>query len=206
MNASPKTKQKYHHGDLHATLLNATSELIEKKGKDDLSLRKLAESVGVSRTAVYHHFKNKNDLLCAVAAQGFTQWKTISESIFQDKDLSVEQKFKAFFYQYVKFASENPSIYDLMFGRTIWKDAESTNDLKDIAYPTFQYQVEMTKLWQKNGLLPNNESALRLAQVTWSTMHGMARLFIDGIYTDTDNIEEMSACAINVFLAQQDNI
>jgi len=196
------TKQKYHHGDLQATLLAATSAFIEQHGKDDLSLRKLAESVGVSRTAVYHHFKNKNDLLCAVAAEGFKLWLKTLEEIYRDPALSPQEQFKAFFYQYVKFAKDNASIYDLMFGHTIWKDAEGTKALKDVAYPTFQHQVEMTQEWQDKGLLPQGENSLRLAQVLWGSMHGIARLFIDGIYTNTDNIEEMVACAINVFLVK----
>ena len=52
-------------------------------GIEALSLRKLAEQVGVSRTATYHHFKDKHDLLCAVAAEGFSALeKNIEQSDF----------------------------------------------------------------------------------------------------------------------------
>ncbi|WP_440876608.1 TetR/AcrR family transcriptional regulator [Thalassotalea sp. PLHSN55] len=200
--SNEKTKAKYHHGSLQSTLVSAATKMIEADGIDNLSLRKLALSVGVSRTAAYHHFTDKNDLLCAVAAQGFMAWKAIEEQVFNDQSLSNEQRYRQFFMRYIQFAAENPSVYDLMFGRTIWKDATSTQSLRDAAYPSFQYQVEMTKTWQQQGILPADENSLRLAQVTWGTMHGIARLLIDGIYADSHNIDEMCECALNLFLNQ----
>lgn len=199
----PSAKSNYHHGNLQETLINAATKMLEQGGIDNLSLRKLAESVGVSRTAAYHHFTDKNDLLCAVAAQGFVQWRATEQAVFADQSLSMEQKYKKFFLSYITFAADNPSLYDLMFGHTIWKEDKSTQTLKDVAYPSFQYQVDMTKTWQEQGLLPSGEKTLRLAQVTWGTMHGIARLLIDGIYADISHIEEMCDCAVSVFLAQK---
>ncbi len=57
----------------------------------------------------------------------------------------------------------------------------------------------MTKAWQAQGLLPKEQDSLRLAQVTWATIHGMARLLIDGIYADNSHIDEMCECAVEVF-------
>ncbi|WP_286262688.1 TetR/AcrR family transcriptional regulator [Thalassotalea atypica] len=195
-----KTKSKYHHGDLRPSLLNAATSMINEGGVEALSLRKLAEQVGVSRTATYHHFKDKHDLLCAVAAQGFAKWHTIEEEIFNDTSLTVHERYRKFVFSYIEFASQNPAIYDLMFGNTLWKHNQANQALRDIAYPCFQYQVDMTKAWQEKGILPQGEATLRLAQVTWSTMHGMARLIIDGIYADASSIEEMCECAVNLFM------
>ena len=64
-------RPSYHHGDLRQALLRAAKQLIAEAGIENLSLRKLAERAGVSRTAPYHHFSDKNDLLCAIAAEGF---------------------------------------------------------------------------------------------------------------------------------------
>jgi hypothetical protein len=58
----------------------------------------------------------------------------------------------------------------------------------------------MTRYWQEKGLLPDNKDALRLAQVTWGTLHGIARLLIDGIYADNSHIEEMCDCAADLFM------
>jgi len=197
--AQTPTKARYHHGDLHSSLITAATIMINESGVEHLSLRKLAERVGVSRTAAYHHFKDKNDLLSAIAAQGFKAWQQRSEHIFNDLKTGSHEKYRRFVHAYVNFATENPSLYELMFGSTLWKTDSCSQTLKDIAYPSFQYQLEMTKLWQQQGLLNAQENTLRVAQVTWATLHGIARLLIDGIYADANNIDEMCECAVNLF-------
>ncbi|MFA3789884.1 TetR/AcrR family transcriptional regulator [Aliiglaciecola sp. SL4] len=193
-------KARYHHGDLRTSLILTASSMLKDNGVENLSLRKLADQVGVSRTAPYHHFKDKNELLCAIAEQGFSHWKRQLEGIYENPDLNEEQKFRAFIHGYISYAAQNPEMYDLMFGRTIWKQNSATDSLKDIAYPTFQFQVKMTRDWQHNGLLPASLDTLRLSQVTWGTIHGIARLLIDGIYADASHIDEMCETALRVFV------
>ncbi|WP_026376155.1 TetR/AcrR family transcriptional regulator [Aestuariibacter salexigens] len=192
-------KARYHHGDLHQSLLNAAREMLREQGIEGLSLRKLADRVGVSRTAPYHHFKDKNALLCAIAEDGFRYWHAMAKEILDQSALSARQKYAKFIRAYIGYAADNPELYDLMFGRTIWKQASPTQALKDEAYPSFQFQVEMTREWQKQGLMPAEEDTLRLTQVTWGTLHGIARLLIDGIYADSSHIDEMCETALNLF-------
>jgi AcrR family transcriptional regulator len=194
------TKTKYHHGDLRKSLVSTASDMVAEAGIEGLSLRKLAEKIGVSRTAAYHHFTDKNDLLCAIAEQAFERWHQISSEIFSQENLSNVDKYRNFVHAYIGFANENPSLYELMFGRVIWKENNSTATLKNIAYTSFNYQVEMIKLWQEQGIINSEENTLRLAQVSWATLHGIARLVIDGIYAQENQIDEMCECAVNVFL------
>lgn len=194
-------KSGYHHGDLRASLLDAATRMINDTGIEGLSLRKLADKVGVSRTAPYHHFKDKNELLCAIAEQGFVHWHAEAEEIFARQGLSARQKYREFVFGYINYAAENPELYDLMFGRPLWKHKTATESLKSVAYPSFQHQVAMTRKWQEMGLMPADQDTLRLAQVTWGTMHGIARLLIDGIYADTSHIDEMCDTAVNLFIS-----
>lgn len=194
-------KRNYHHGDLQPALIAAAREMLQTQGINGLSLRKIAERTGVSRTAAYHHFADKNALLCAIAAEGFSEWHEKSQQIFQ-QELSIEAKYREFVHAYVNFAVDHPDLYELMFGQTIWKHATSTEQLKAVAYASFQFQVEMTKIWQQHGIMPN-EDTLRLAQVTWGTLHGIARLINDGIYSDRSHLEQMCDCAVNLLLASR---
>ena len=66
-----KANSTYHHGDLRAALLKVAAAEIERVGYESLSLRELAEKLGVSRAAPYRHFADRRALLAAVAAEGF---------------------------------------------------------------------------------------------------------------------------------------
>lgn len=197
----------YHHGDLRQALLKAAKELIAEAGIENLSLRKLAERAGVSRTAPYHHFSDKNDLLCAIAAEGFRRRHLSAKATFDNPYLTQEQKFEDFICGYVRFAADHPEEYELMFGRSIWKQANSTQELRDVAYPCFQHQLEMIRSWQEGGLLASDsvagDNALRTSQVIWGAVHGIAKLLIDGIYTDAAQIEEISLCAVKLFIQKR---
>src|SRR2546430_4292226 len=61
----------YHHRDLRTGLLRAAGERLEKQGITALSLREAARRVGVSHNAPYRHFADREELLAALAAQGF---------------------------------------------------------------------------------------------------------------------------------------
>ena len=198
-NSTQASRPSYHHGDLRQALLLAAKALIAEAGIDNLSLRKLAERAGVSRTAPYHHFSDKNDLLCAIAAQGFRRRHQAAQDTFNDPSLTAAQKFAEYICGYVRFAAENPEEYELMFGRNIWKQKHSTQELLDVAYPCFQHQLEMITSWQASGLI-GGDNPLRTSQVIWGTVHGIAKLLIDGIYTDSAQIEEVSLCAVTRFI------
>lgn len=189
----------YHHGDLRQALLVAAKALIAEAGIENLSLRKLAERAGVSRTAPYHHFSDKNDLLCAIAAQGFLRRHQEARDTFNNSRLTAEEKFAEFICGYIRFAANNPEEYELMFGRNIWQQKNSTQELRDVAYPCFQHQLEMITSWQQMGLI-SGDNPLRTSQVIWGAVHGIAKLWIDGIYTDSAQIEEVSFCAVKLFI------
>src|ERR1700749_484813 len=77
--AEPKP---YHHGDLRRALLRAAVTIIEREGPSALSLRAVAREAGVSPAAPYHHFKDKAELLDAVAQEGFARLKTALAEAF----------------------------------------------------------------------------------------------------------------------------
>src|SRR5262244_974088 len=60
----------YHHGNLRRELLDRAAQVIAKQGIENLSLRGLAQDLGVSHGAPARHFKDKLDLLRALATEG----------------------------------------------------------------------------------------------------------------------------------------
>lgn len=195
-------KKQYHHGDLTKSLLETAALIIKEQGVESLSMRKLADLVGVSRTAPYHHFKDKNTLLCALAEQGFHEQEQIIKNLIKQKD-SPRELFTRYVYHYLEYAQKHSETYDLMYGRTIWKAGEPNEALKSASKRTFKIWIEWVEVLQAHKILANNNSPLRIGQTTWASLHGLARLFIDGIYLEqpdsSDMIEQMikNLCSTN---------
>jgi AcrR family transcriptional regulator len=187
----------YHHGELRPALLDAANAIIRDSGIEGLSMRRLADQVGVSRTAPYHHFKDKNDLLCAIAEIGFeAQDRMISEILEGTESEESEALFTRWVRAYIRFAHDNPETYDLMYGKEIWKRGTPTPSLQQISKGSFRLWVDLVARMQQQRILPASHSALRTAQASWAALHGLARLLIDGIYVERDDLEEIAETVV----------
>lgn len=198
----PAQKKSYHHGDLHQTLIDAATHIIREQGVAALSIRKLADHVGVSRGAPYHHFKDKVELLCAIAEEGYHMQDDIINLLgSRNSEHSSRQRFEVFVMSYIRFAREHPEHYDLMYSGEIWKNNQPTESLQSAGNRAFKMWCEQIERFQKDGTFPASESTARVAQVAWATLHGLCRFSIDGIYLDSSNLEEMGHCAVNMMTA-----
>lgn len=195
-------KQPYHHGDLHKCLITAAKEILITSGLNSLSIRKLAEKTNVSRAAPYHHFKDKNELLCAIAEDGFLQQDALLEKEFSRKtENDPIIRLERFILAYLRFASENQEQFDLMYGGTIWKGGRPTASLSRVSKISFKRWLNEIKSLQLKGVLKQNVPPLRLAQVTWATLHGLCHLSKDRIYIDPEEIDEMGRTAARLLLS-----
>ncbi|ROS05285.1 TetR family transcriptional regulator [Sinobacterium caligoides] len=193
-------KKTYHHGDLRRSLLDEAVEMIDELGFEGISMRKLADRVGVSRTALYHHFDSKQALLCAVAEDGFIHYTEILGRVARLSSGCHELRMRAYVAAYIDFAMEHSAYYDLMFGREIWKQAAASDSLKEVSYAAFKGFVKTVEQWQREGVLPMTADALRYSQVVWACLHGLSRLLIDGIYVDRGAREGMIDMATQILI------
>src|ERR1700733_2969617 len=100
----------YHHGDLSRALVDAARRILEAEGAAALSLRAVAREAGVSPAAPYHHFKDKTELLEAVAHQG---WEAMSDAIVEARRSAADPAaaLTNIGLAYVNFSRENPALY-----------------------------------------------------------------------------------------------
>jgi AcrR family transcriptional regulator len=193
-----KETANYHHGNLREALLAASVDIIRNKGIQGLSLRNLAEVVGVSRTAPYHHFKDKDALLAAVAEQGFIEMNEFFAKVIQNPEIPLMQKLKQALTDYVRFAVQHPTQYELMFGRDMWQE-ENHDEFQRTAKDCFRQYVQLFELFKEEGLLSERENPLRLAQIMWATLHGLAKLASDGIFGKQDDLDDIIQYAMSRF-------
>src|SRR3546814_4345 len=116
-------KSSYHHGNLREALIEGALTLLEEHGTVDLSLRMLARQVGVSQTAPYHHFEDKNALLAALAAEGFRRAASVLRTVPIKHD-SLERRIRGLCGGNVRAAPDKPELWRLMSGTTVQRKEE----------------------------------------------------------------------------------
>ena len=94
--------------------MKAAAAEIERSGYENLSLRELAESLGVSRAAPYRHFADRRALLAAVAADGFDGLTAIYRNATADGK-TPQARLAAAGRGYLAFAADRPQLFRLMF-------------------------------------------------------------------------------------------
>jgi len=105
----------YHHGNLRAALLNAARELIEEKGAEGFTLAEAARLAGVSPAAPYRHFKDRNEILGALAVDGFERFAVELEAAWQQGRPDAVTAFTRVGRAYLAFAHDDPAAYKAMF-------------------------------------------------------------------------------------------
>src|SRR4030081_1194135 len=110
-----KPRGRYHHGNRRRALIDEDVRTMQKAGVTGVTLRGAGAALGVSRTALYRHFADKDALLAAVAREGFVALKAaLDEARARVPDLA--DQLTEMGSAYVRFAVESPSHYRVMFG------------------------------------------------------------------------------------------
>jgi AcrR family transcriptional regulator len=179
MLARPRKKRagQYHHGDLRRALIDEALRTIDKSGVDGVTLRAVGEALGVSRTALYRHFSDKQALVAAVAREGF---RTLRLALLGAWDGAGRGRrgFEAMGEAYLQFAVAHPAHYRVMFGRFA-ESGTRDRELVAEAEGAFQALVDALLEQQREGIV-RKDDAVTLAQFVWSVVHGIAMLTIDG--------------------------
>jgi AcrR family transcriptional regulator len=174
----PKTKKAYHHGDLRNSLITETLRVIGKDGVSAVSMRGLGQALGVSRTAAYRHFANKQDLLCAVAEDGFNAIADRYDKIMENAGPDAQATMEALGRAYVLFALEFPDMFRLMFssemaGQTRKASLRAAVERTNLVLGATVVQCQM------QGTIRQGDPRV-IANILWAGMHGLARLLVDG--------------------------
>lgn len=171
-------KRAYHHGNLRAALLKSAAKMISEGGIENVTMRALSNRIGVSRTALYQHFKNKNDLLSAVAADSYARLKIRLHDIRSDDASDLLSRLHDMSVAYVNFALEHPHQYKLMFGDEVLKDGISP-ELTAASLSTYDELISLIEVCQKEKRIVG-EDPLSVANVFWAMCHGLSMLVLSG--------------------------
>ena len=167
-------EDNYHHGNLRQALLDlAESQLLQTRAQD-LSLRALAKEIGVSQTAPYRHFADKNALLTALATKGYL---SLSEKMIRaqnKKKLDPIEKLRAASKAYIDYSINNPEMFKNMFSQILVPYSKSPK-LLSATILSFFIIHDIMQEGIKQGIF-RSINAEALSNAAWVVVHGIATL------------------------------
>jgi len=158
-------------GDARSAILSAASAVFAEKGIDGISMRHLASEIGVSATALYHHFDSKDALVAATCEEGFAEFGARLEATTRAAASPLDA-LRALTDVYVDFALERPMHYDVMmirphhwaFDIDLNKDPES-----------FASLVALMEACKAGGQI-HPQDPREAAHMIWAAIHGTVSL------------------------------
>lgn len=159
----------HHHGDLRAALIGAGIDILESDGSAGLSLRKIAARAGVSHAAPAHHFKGKNALLVAIAAQGFRTFSDLMREGLKNAAPDPHGQLVGLCHGYLEFAERHEALFELIFSTEI--KAHADEELREASMQAYQLLEQTCALFEPS---PHHESGNEI--MIWSLVHGYATL------------------------------
>jgi len=175
-----KRSDAYQHGDLRRALVQAGLKMLEEGGVDGLSLRGAAELAGVSHAAPYRHFRDKDQLVAAVAEEGFRLLTGHMRAEIARRGGDVLSRLDAAAEGYVAFAVAHPSTFRTIFGGAVCgEDEQPPPGLKEAGEEAYRVLRDLIVEGIERGRLRAEEPD-HLALAAWSTVHGLGMLIIEG--------------------------
>ena len=157
-------------------LIDAGIRIINEKGEDNLSLRKVAAACDVSHAAPYAHFKNKDELLEAMK-KNVTDRITDELRAAVNRGRNTEESIILMGKAYISFFSQNPDYYTFLFGKlNICAHLQMDKEYED-DYPPFLLLKELFLKHLKEAGIKQTDEEQEIGLIkTWALVHGMASI------------------------------
>ena len=164
--------------DQTARILSSARDIYLEEGLQGLSMRKIAAKVGVSATALYRHFDNKEAIVAEMLEEGF---RIFGRYLYMAlREPTVEGRMRASGQAYVSFALEQPKYYETIFmsPTETWAEQPPESHIEG-GMATFQFLVDRVKEGMDAGIFRKDDPE-DVAVTIWAQSHGLVSLYLTG--------------------------
>ena len=179
LNRSTRSARKPKGGghERRGEILAAAARIFNSDGYDGATIRRIADEVGLSSTALYMHFRDKDEILVEICQGAMEQLLTLAAQIAAQEKPAADRA-RDMIEAYIRFGLDNPSTYRLVFcshGRHL--SPESQAPVEILGDRCFQKLHNVVAEIAEQGRL-KSPGALVATQVLWSAGHGLVSLMI----------------------------
>jgi AcrR family transcriptional regulator len=159
-------------------ILSAAQQLHEQGGIEAVSMRNVAEAVGVVAGAIYRHYRDKDALMDAMVEAGHGVLKRYLEEGARSRG----DRVRSIMDRFVHFALDQPGLYDLMFMRPRTGTRRFPEDFAAGRSPTFAILHTAVVEEVRKGRYRRDDS-LEITLWIWATAHGLVSMYNLGRFT-----------------------
>lgn len=158
-------------------ILEAAQRIFVECGYEGATIRRIADEVGVSSTALYMHFRDKSEILVEICEGLFENLITVNTELLAC-ELDPVQRVRLMLDAYVDFALEHPNVYRLVFcSPQSPMGSEQEKPLEDMGERTYVLYRAAVERIATAGRLRSDDLDVA-AQTSWAAVHGVLSLML----------------------------
>jgi len=170
-------QDNYHHGDLKNALIDAGINILRQEGVRGLSLRNAAKQAGVSHSAPYAHFKDKQALIAAISTRGLQHlYQEVSRIAARYRAQPAAQLFEVA-WAYTEFCINDTGLFNIIFSSILEREHDYP-EFVDISHQNFALIVDVIENNQQARILRQGDPKLTAVSI-WSMVHGFISLVLE---------------------------
>ena len=200
----PANRRERQKQETRERIVAAATKQLLREGPEAFSMRKLASQIGLTPTAIYFHFPDREALISEVVERQFLKFRSLFEQAAQTPDPI--ERLRAMGLAFVQFSVDHPSVYHSLFlvplghipkGRLIQK-GNPTQDCYALLHSTVAAAAQDARYQ------PKYRDTQLLAQVFFAGVHGLAALHLikgDDDWIQWTDLSERSQAMVDGLIA-----
>ncbi|HET9952686.1 MAG TPA: TetR/AcrR family transcriptional regulator [Candidatus Eisenbacteria bacterium] len=208
MSTETRTRREREKEEIQRRILDAARDLLASEGPEAVTMRRIADRIEYTPTALYFHFRDKEELLRRLCVEDFGKLAARFQVLSRVAD--PVERLRMLAKGYVSFALEHPNPYRLIFMTPAPRPADpppendSAAERRDPAESLYSFLLQsVTAAVESGRLRPGQTDPHLVAQTLWAGLHGVAALAIanrDRARIEWRPLEERAEAMLNGLL------